>query len=272
MSTSSLDTYDPMVVEGQEIVALLEIAIFDALQKVLNLFPKNDVLCVENNLMHERLGANCFVKVDVSELMKENADKKRSLGTRVFEEDSLTIRIFNKDKKLKSIVPGGDAVYVIQDNAESVLWFKNEAQEISFPIIRPSATGRTTFSVPDGEALTTEATFTSKDFGHVNRLVRDQEVVDLEIRKKTKAEADQPEHELEGFRLEDGRRYSLDLDPAFESQGEPAMLLRSYHFMPYPGKDHKVQVMKAGDEYVLHSKLDYMAMVDVDIYEYLSVV
>lgn len=222
--------------------------------------------------MHERLGANCFVKVDVSELMKENADKKRSLGARVFEEDSLTIRIFNNDKKLKSIAPGGGAVYVIRDEANNVVWFKNEAQEISFPISKVSSIEHAGFLVPDSEVLTTEAKLTAKDFGHISRLVRDQEVVDLEVRKKSNAEADHPEYELQGIRFEDSRRYSLDLVPDFERQEEPEMLLRSYHFMPFPGKDHIVQVVKDDDEYVLHSRLDYMAMVDIDIYEYLSVV
>ncbi|SIN96757.1 hypothetical protein [Halodesulfovibrio marinisediminis] len=258
MSTS-VRTYSPSLTSDQEVNAILGILVFDMLVKILRLFPSKDVLRIDNNHMYERLGANCYLTADISKLMKENASKQYKYGNRVYVEDSLSINLYHTDNRLNSLLSGGGEVYVIKDEANRLVWFKNEAQELSFPIAgRTSETEPFSLNIAESSYFTASQKITAKDFRDLNKLVHKEDFVLLEV----------VGDRIQGLRMEDGRRYSLDDVPDSIEQATPDMLLKSYHFLPIVGKDYDVRLANVDGAYVLHSQICFTPLVDIDVYEY----
>lgn len=261
--TSLQEKYVPQLVQEQEIAAILSILVFDMLVKILRLFPSKYGLHIDNSHMYERLGANCYLTADISGLMKENASKQYKYADQVYDDDSLDLSLYHTDNRLNSLLSGGGEVYVIKDEANRSVWFKNEAQELSFPMAaRTSETETFNLDIAESSYLTASQKIAANDFRDLNKLVHKEDFVLLE------AVGDR----IQGLRMEDGRRYSLDDVPDSIEQATPDMLLKSYHFLPIVGKDYDVRLANVDGEYVLHSQICFASLVDIDVYEYVRLV
>lgn len=259
MKKKHTPVYKPELAEGQEIIAILSIGVCDMLTKVLNLFPDNDILLVEKNLIHERIGANCFVEIDISELMRTNVQQDIRHGGKTWNQATLSLNLYNKDKRFMSF-HGGNEVFVIADEKEHVLWFKNDVQELSFPWCKKRPKVKMSPPSPkEGEHVTEVLSLKGSECSEIRSQSAKSEYLDLEIYGD----------KLASFRLDDGSRYSLLTSMTEVDLTLHPVTLRSYHFLHFPKRDYKLQVAKVGDDFILHSEIG-LKPADVNMYEFLS--
>lgn len=253
--------YKPELTDGQEVVAVLGIGVFDMLSKVLNLFPDNDILRMDKNRIHERVGANCFVEVDISEAMKINVEKDIRYDGKVWDQDSLSLNLYNQDKRIKSVRATGGDVFIITDERENALWFKNDVQEISFPWCkrRPKVKKQPP-AIMEEEYITEVLQLKSKECAEIRSQSAKSEYLDLEVY----------DDQLVGYRLDDDCRYTLSQGVDDIDMTQVPVTLRSYHCLHFPKQRYELRIAKVGNDYVLHSKVDFGALVEVNMYEYLS--
>lgn len=253
--------YEPELADGQKVIAILEITVFDMLSKMLALFPDNDILIVEKNLIHERIGANCFVEINISEVMKINAEKNISYDGKAWNQTTLSLNLYNRDKRIKSIIATGDKVFIITDEKENALWFKNDEQEISFPWCERRAKTKTPPpKIKKNDYITEALALKSKECAEVRNQSAKSEYLDLEVNGE----------QIVSYCLDDESRYTLAQTAEEVDMQQVPTKLRSYHILHFPKQGYELRIAKVGDDYILHSKVDLGTTVTVNMYEYLS--
>ncbi|GEM_PF-6393983 len=259
MRKSTTPDYKPVLKEGEKLITMLSPAVFDSILKQMWLFPEKDAIFLDHNKIYDRRGASCSIEVDISELMKENKSKAYYYERKRIYTDILTMNIFNDDK-LKNVISGGEVIYVIEDEANNLIWFKNEYQEVSVNICRRHVPENLDFQdIDKTQYVTSLREMDHRSFKEIRRIARKEEFVDLMVSGD----------KLLGIRTEDQRKYTLSSCP--EPLGDECQYFRSYHFLPIKCGAMKLRIARIEGEYILHGSADY-ARSKIKIHEYLRTV